>query len=176
MTSIAHHRYSLWVMFLATVNLIMMIVDYSFLASLVAKSNDPYGDLTPGDTHTLRLFWNDYVLIIATVLLFFAYAYTLRGKRHIHRIVRGLYVFTLSVLLIVVAAIYIDEQIRFANVFIAPGSYLVYKPFSCVGAETTSCNLILTNIFIALLTGMFSIVEMLWTFSIKPAEAKQELD
>ncbi|KAF9125531.1 hypothetical protein BGW39_007331 [Mortierella sp. 14UC] len=174
MTSIAHHRYRLWVMFLATVNLIIMVTDYSFLASLVAKVNDPYSDQTPGDTHTLRLFWTDHVLIVTTVLLFFAYVYSLRGKRHIHRIVRGLYILALAVLLIVVAAKYIDEQIKFANIFIAAGSSLVYKPFTCVGAETTSCNLILANIFIALLTGVFSFVEVLWTFSFKSIEAKQE--
>ncbi|KAG0281203.1 hypothetical protein BGZ95_006029 [Linnemannia exigua] len=174
MSSIVHHRYRLWVMFLATLNLIIMIADYSLLASLVANANDPYGDDTPGDSHTLHLFWTDYVLIVATVLTFFAYVYSLRGKRHAHRIVRGLYVLTLAVLLIVVTSKYIDDQIKFANIFIAAGSSLVYKPFTCVGAETTSCNLILANIFIALLTGVFSSVEVVWTFSFKPIEAKQE--
>ncbi|KAK3848483.1 MAG: hypothetical protein J3R72DRAFT_429122 [Linnemannia gamsii] len=175
MSSVVHHKYRLWVMFFATLNLIIMIADYSLLASLVAKANDPYNDETPGDSHTLRLYWSDYVLIVATVLLFFAYGYSLRGKRHIHRIVRGVYILTLAVLLIVVAAIYIVEQIKFANIFIAAGSSLIYKPFTCVGAETTSCNLILANIFIALLTGLFSFVETIWTFSFKPIEAKQEL-
>ncbi|KAF9149376.1 hypothetical protein BG015_008829 [Linnemannia schmuckeri] len=174
MSSIAHHRYRLWMMFLATLNLVMMIADYSFLAALVAKANDPYDSMTPGDTHTLLLFWNDYVLIVATVLIFFSYYYTLRGKRHTNRFARGVYVLALAVLLIIVAAKYIDEQIKFASIFIATGSSLIYKPFTCVGAETTSCNLILANIFIALFTGVFSLFEVLWTFSFKPLEAKQE--
>ncbi|KAG0284271.1 hypothetical protein BGZ97_008246 [Linnemannia gamsii] len=154
MDSIAHHKYRLWVMFLVTFNLIMMIADYSYLAALVAKANDPYDSMTPGDTHILRLFWTDY--------------------RHINRFARGFSVLALAVLLITVASKFIDEQIKFASIFIAPGSSLVYKPFTCVGAETTSCNLILANIFIALITGLFSFIEVLWTFSFKPFEAKQE--
>ncbi|KAG0060220.1 hypothetical protein BGZ89_012439 [Linnemannia elongata] len=174
MSSIVHHRYRLWLMFLATINLIIMIADYSFLASLVARANDPYDSMTPGDTHTLRLFWTDYVLIVSTVLIFFSYGYSLRGKRHINRFFRGFYVLALALLLIIVAAKYIDEQIKFASIFIASGSSLVYKPFVCVGAETTSCNLILANIFLALFTGIFSVFEVFWTFSFKPLEAKQE--
>ncbi|KAF8937999.1 hypothetical protein BGZ47_008766 [Haplosporangium gracile] len=174
MSSVAHHRYRLWMMFLVTLNLVMMIADYSFLASLVAKANDPYNWGTPGDTHTLRLFWTDYVLIVATILIFFSYGYSLRGKRHVNRFTRGIYVLVLGVLLIIVAAKYINDQIKFASIFIATGSSLIYKPFTCVGAETTSCNLILANIFIALITGVFSFFEVLWTFSFKPLEAKQE--
>ncbi|KAG9061280.1 hypothetical protein KI688_007618 [Linnemannia hyalina] len=174
MSAIAHHRYRLWLMFLVTLNLVMMIADYSFLASLVARANDPYDSMTPGDTHTLRLFWTDYVLIVSTVLIFFSYGYSLRGMRLINRFIRGFYVLALAVLLITVAAKYIDEQIKFASIFIASGSSLVYKPFTCVGTETTSCNLILANIIIALLTGVFSVVEVFWTLSFKPLEAKQE--
>ncbi|KAG0293471.1 hypothetical protein BGZ96_002813 [Linnemannia gamsii] len=176
MESIAHHKYRLWVMFLVTFNLIMMIADYSYLASLVARANDPFDTMTPGDTHTLRLFWTDYVLIIASILIFFGYAYSLWGKRHINRFARGFIILALAVLLITVASKFIDEQIKFASIFIASGSSLIYKPFTCVGAETTSCNLILANIFIALFTGLFSIVEVVWTFSFKPFEAKQEFE
>lgn len=161
-------------MFLATLNLVMMIADYSYLAALVAKANDPYDSMTPGDTHTLRLFWTDYVLIIVSIFIFIGYAYSLWGKRHINRFARGFSVLLLAVLLITVAAKFIDEQIKFASIFIASGSSLIYKPFTCVGVETTSCNLILANIFIALITGLFSTIEVVWTFSFKPLEAKQE--
>ncbi|KAG0203371.1 hypothetical protein BGX33_009156 [Mortierella sp. NVP41] len=174
MSILALHQYRVWVMFVVTLNLIMMIADYSYLADLVAKANDLYDSGTPGDTHTLKLFWTDYVLIIATVLLFFSYAYTLKGKRQINRFLRALYVLVLSILLITVAAKYIDDQIKFAKIFIAPGSSLIYKPFTCVGAETASCNLILANIFIALATGLFSTVEVFRSFFQKPLESKQE--
>jgi hypothetical protein len=160
-------------MFLATANLFVMIIDYSVLASRVAEAEDyDFSYDTPGTSHTLRLYWTDYILIIATVLLFFAYAHSQYAKRRIHHIARCLYVFTLAFLLIFVAAKYIHDQINFAATFIAPGSPLVYRPFTCFGSETASCLCILSNIFIALLTGVFSFVEVFWTFWFKPIEAK----
>ncbi|KAH7026957.1 hypothetical protein BKA57DRAFT_511721 [Linnemannia elongata] len=109
----------------------------SIVAPTVARANDPYDSMTPGDTHTLRLFWTDYVLIVSTVLIFFSYGYSLRGKRHINRFFPRVLRPCPGLLLITVAAKYIDEQIKFASIFIASGSSLVYKPFVCVGAETT---------------------------------------
>ncbi|KAF9918510.1 hypothetical protein FBU30_000165 [Linnemannia zychae] len=175
MSSLAYHRFRLSVMALAVLNLVVMIVDFSYLAAYVAMTNAAFDVGTLGDIYTLNLAWTDYVLIISTVLIFFAYAYSLKGKRNVNRKFRALSIFVFAVSLIVVAGKFMHDQIQFAKIFIAPGSFLVYKPFTCVGTETTSCNLIMTNIFIALFMGIFSLIEVGWTFSLKPYAAKQEV-
>ncbi|KAG0044997.1 hypothetical protein BGZ89_005802 [Linnemannia elongata] len=156
-------RVRIALLILATINFILMVALYSFQAYL---SNNPskYRD----EPRIPSLLWQDYILIIFSVLFVFVYYYALRGYRFMPKTARTVLLLVPAVLLIY-ASIFSMVQATDKD---GNGS-----AFKCGGRDRggqTWCRLNWTNKFISALLGFLVLGEIGLTMVWGPMEPQRD--
>ncbi|KAG0305254.1 hypothetical protein BGZ97_001176, partial [Linnemannia gamsii] len=140
-----------------------MLALYTFQAYL---SNNPSKYLN--EPRIPSLLWQDYILIILSVLFVFVYYYSLNGFWFMHKTARAVLLFVLAVLLIY-ASIFSMVQATDKD-----GNGSAFKCGGRGGGGRTWCSLNWTNKFIAALLGFFALYEIGLTMVWGPMELQRD--
>lgn len=156
-------RVRIALLILAIINFILMVALYSFQAYL---SNNP--SKYPDEPRIPSLLWQDYIIIIFSVLFVFVYCYALMGYRFIHKAARMVLLLVPAVLLIY-ASIFLMVQATDKD-----GNGSAFKCGGRDGGGKTWCSLNWTNKFISALLGFFVLFEIGLTMVWGPMEPQRD--
>ncbi|OAQ29446.1 hypothetical protein K457DRAFT_32318 [Linnemannia elongata AG-77] len=177
----------LWMAFVTMVNLIFIIVYHAWYipmaSEIKAKRSREMYDL--GITETDEGFhyeytWDDYAIIVPSVILLPAYIYSIWGKRSL---VPNKY--ARAVLMLLPALFMIGVQLRQVDLILqafhkvfkdAPAEYVV-SPFSCVPAGNSflaACIVGQSYQFVPVVVGFFVIIEVAVTLFRGPLHSPKE--
>ncbi|KAG0049972.1 hypothetical protein BGZ89_004015 [Linnemannia elongata] len=149
--------------FVALVNFSITIAFYAYLIPLINKVPDGFDS----GQEAYEFYWGDYTIIIASVVLLIAYLYSIWGKKaHIsNKYARAVLMLLPALFLIGVQLRQVDLTIKFAKMVneSRPSSALQIEPFSCAnsdGSVDAKCSLVMSHIFVPVVTGFLTIIEV----------------
>ncbi|KAK3839526.1 MAG: hypothetical protein JOS17DRAFT_729372 [Linnemannia elongata] len=161
-----------WMAFVTLVNLGIVIAYYSYLTHLI--NTDPEGDAR------YEYLWGDYAVIIASVILFPAYLYSIFVKRSLvsNKYARAALMHFPALFMIGVQLREVDLVMQSYNRLHegVPSEYRL-SPFSCSnhgGRVEPSCALVMSYIFVPVVTGFFVIIEVAFTLFRGPLHSPKE--
>ncbi|KAG0284272.1 hypothetical protein BGZ97_008247, partial [Linnemannia gamsii] len=155
-----------FVLFLTAVNLGLTIATYIHIGSLISRTNSPPSGIFP-------LQPIHYLEITTATFLFFGYIYSLFGNLvKLNRIVRALLMSILAIALLVVEIMFMIDQIQDNKTPDEDGNVSGMNPFSCPQGTGDMCYVANANLFVAIITGLFVLVEVVVTLVVK--EKKKE--
>lgn len=132
-----------WVAFLALINWIIVSVYYVYV---MPKNNKSLSEL---DSDAFIDFYRrDYMLILVSVLLLFAYVYSIRGKSlsTVHKYIRASLLSLSALFLLSLQLRAIDAKIGHADRTTDAG---LFDPFACTGAD---CHIFQSYMFFPMIT------------------------
>lgn len=146
-----------WVAFLALINLIIVSVYYGYV---MPKNNKGLSELD--SDAFIDFYWRDYMLILVSVLLLFAYVYSIWGKSlsTVHKYIRASLMSLPALFLLSLQLRAIDAKIRHAKFIERTTDAGFIYPFACTGAD---CHIFQSYMFFPVVTGFFALVEVLIT-------------
>ncbi|KAH7058064.1 hypothetical protein BKA57DRAFT_531355 [Linnemannia elongata] len=146
-----------WVAFLALINLIIVSVYYGYV---MPKNNKGLSELD--SDAFIDFYWHDYMLILVSVLLLFAYVYSIWGKSlsTVHKYIRASLLSLPALFLLSLQLRAIDPKIRHAKFIDRTTDAGFLDPFVCTGAD---CHIFQSYMFFPVITGFFALVEVLVT-------------
>ncbi|KAK3839527.1 MAG: hypothetical protein JOS17DRAFT_190089, partial [Linnemannia elongata] len=166
----------LWMAFVTLVNLSLLIAYYGYLVPSINKHaeqtdyNFPY-----------QFYWGDYAIIIASVILFPAYLYSILGKKPLVSNKYGR-----AALMLLPALFLLGLQIHQIDVTIKMVKWInerrsqqfgEMEPFSCAdsdGIVDPDCALSQSHTFVPVVTGFFVIIEVAVTLFRGPLHSPKE--
>ncbi|KAK3839539.1 MAG: hypothetical protein JOS17DRAFT_729391 [Linnemannia elongata] len=152
-----------WMVFIATLNFLGMIADYGYIGYRI-EQNKQYG-------FSRGLLWQDWGMIISAIGFFIFYILSLRGSgfQNVHKYLRTflLLVPTILVLYITCNAIHLT-LLAYSEFAMRRGYRDPESPFSCGDIENYPCYLWNTNLFMALITALFVVIEIVATLAWGP--------
>ncbi|KAG9061281.1 hypothetical protein KI688_007619 [Linnemannia hyalina] len=155
-----------FVLFLTTVNLGLTIATYIFISNLLGRKASSGNGMFPLEPI-------HYLEIALATFLFFGYLYSLCCNLYkLNRIFRVVLMSALAIALIVVQVIFMVDQIKDNNTPDEGGDVSKLGPFSCQGGGDM-CYVSNANLFVAIITGLFALVEAVVTLVVKE-EKKEE--
>ncbi|KAK5827763.1 hypothetical protein F5H01DRAFT_317097 [Linnemannia elongata] len=146
-----------WVALLALINLIIVSVYYGYV---MPKNNKGLSELD--SDAIIEFYWRDYMLILVSVLLLFAYVYSIWGKSlsTVHQYIRASLLSLLALFLLSLQLRAIDAKIRHAKFIDRTTDAGFLDPFACTGADR---HIFQSYMFFPEITGFFALVEVLVT-------------
>ncbi|KAG9070435.1 hypothetical protein KI688_007971 [Linnemannia hyalina] len=183
----------LWMAFVTLVNLSITIARYAYQIPLINKyadnaanaakaakaADEDYNDYSPDLRY--EYYWGDYAIIIASVVLFPAYLYSIWGKKPLvsNKYIRASLMLLPALFLISVQLRQIDVALMFFKFVVErSGRDRWIKPFSCAnsdGSVDAECTLMQSHIFVPIVTGFFAIIEVAVTFFRGPLHPAKEV-
>ncbi|KAF9130609.1 hypothetical protein BGX30_013449 [Mortierella sp. GBA39] len=145
-----------FVLFLTTVNLGLTIATYIYISNLLSRNPSSGSAMFPLEPI-------HYLEIALATFLFFGYLYSLCCNLYkLNRIFRVVLMSALAIALIVVQVIFMVDQINDNKTPDEDGDVSKLGPFSCQGGGNM-CYVSNANLFVAIITGLFVLVEAVVT-------------
>ncbi|KAF9546131.1 hypothetical protein EC957_010117 [Mortierella hygrophila] len=176
----------LWMAFVTLFNLSIIIAWCAYLiplnnkyADIAAKADhDTYNDFNPIQRY--EYYWGDYAIIIASVVLFPAYLYSIWGKKPLvsNKYTRAFLMLLPALFLIGVQLRQVDVTLMFIKFVVDRPRKSGFNPFSCAnsdGSVNADCALIQSHIFVPIVTGFFTIIEVAVTLFRGPLHSAKEI-
>ncbi|KAF9134765.1 hypothetical protein BGX30_011782 [Mortierella sp. GBA39] len=159
-----------------TYDRIIVIALHAHLIPLINKHADNSSGYDPIQRY--EYYWGDYAIIIASVVLFPAYLYSIWGKKPLvsNKYARASLMLLPALFLIGVQLRQVDLALKFAK-FIKERRGLEFEPFSCAssnGHVDADCALSQSYIFVPIVTGFFTIIEVAVTLFRGPLHPAKE--
>ncbi|KAF9328910.1 hypothetical protein BGZ91_000792 [Linnemannia elongata] len=138
-----------WVAFLALINLIIVSVYYVYVVYVMPKNNKGLSEL---DSDALIDFYRrDYMLKLVSVLLLFAYVYSIWGKSlsTVHKYIRASLLSLPALFLLSLQLRAIDAKIGHAKFIDRTTDAGLFDPFACTDAD---CHIFQSYMFFPVIT------------------------
>ncbi|KAG0284987.1 hypothetical protein BGZ96_010709 [Linnemannia gamsii] len=154
----------LWLTFVCLVNLVTIGTFYGWYVGLVNEQQSSIG-------HPRYVYeWDNYGMIISSVLIFIAYLYSIWGKKTLtsNKYARAVLMLIPGLILLGISLHQVRLQIKKAK-FVNDHRVTDegnFNPFSCAGYGgdlTEMCVVIQCYIFVPIITGFFVIIEVFVT-------------
>ncbi|KAF9546136.1 hypothetical protein EC957_010122 [Mortierella hygrophila] len=149
-----------WMVFITTLNFLSMIAYYGYTGYEIEQSKK-YG------YNDGNLRWGDWTIIISAIGFFIFYILSLRGSgfQNVHKYLR-----TFLLLVPTIMVLYIT--CKSINLELWAHSHLHYQgpPFTCGDIGNYPCYLLYTNMFMALISALFVVIEIGATLAWGPLE------
>ncbi|KAI1312991.1 hypothetical protein EDD11_002812 [Mortierella claussenii] len=155
-STIGLRRLRIWLIILSFLTVAMMIACYIRYAA-------------SWDYHVI-LPWQDIILIILTVLLFFSYIYSVKGKSRLHKGIRAFLMLFLCTFLLGLQSKSISLEVDYSNTPYA--KEYGYKAFQCF-PYYDYCYMCWSFTFLSMLVSIFGIVDVAWTLKAGPLDPAQ---
>ncbi|KAG0363188.1 hypothetical protein BGX24_004952 [Mortierella sp. AD032] len=166
----------IWVAFLTFINLAVTISSFSYYAAMIEVARrDPQDE-----RHYTGLAWGDICSIITSVILFGIYAYSFWARNKVTSLIQNKFLRAILILIPAVLLLYIDcryiNALRITQNHINesrrnryPELYdeIKVEVFVC-DKENTLCFLMLSRLFLGVITGLFVAVEVAMSFFMSP--------
>ncbi|KAG0289590.1 hypothetical protein BGZ96_006877 [Linnemannia gamsii] len=158
-----------WMVFIATLNLLGMLIYYGYLGYYIENQKRySYYNSSP-------LLWGDWVTIITAIGYFIFYIFALRGVgfQNIHKYLRAF-----LLLIPTIAMLYLTCKIINITLLNYNGDHSYGSgydsdfpgPFDCLSIENYGCYMSYTNLFMSLITALFVVIEIGMTLAWGPLE------
>ncbi|KAG0293472.1 hypothetical protein BGZ96_002814 [Linnemannia gamsii] len=158
-------------LFLISVNLGLTIATYIHIGKLLSNSRS--NSKSSSSSSVFPLAPINYLEITAATFLFFGYLYSLFANLlKLNRVVRALLLSILAIILLVVNIIFMVDLIKDNKTSDENGDVSNTNPFSCPPFAGDMCYVSNANMFGAIITGLFVLVEVVVTLFVK--EKKKE--
>lgn len=159
-----------FVLFLITVNLGLTIATYIHIGNILSSGRS---DSRSSSSSMFPLEPIHYLEIITATFLFFGYLYSLFANLFkLNRIVRAILMSILAITLLVVDIMFMVDQIQDNKTPDKDGNVSGMNPFSCPQGAGDMCYVANANMFSAIITGLFVLIEVVVTLVVK--EKKKE--
>ncbi|KAK3839528.1 MAG: hypothetical protein JOS17DRAFT_190091, partial [Linnemannia elongata] len=162
-----------WMAFVTLVNLSIVIAYHGYLIRLINMNAEGEG--------RYEYYWGNYAVIIASVILFPAYLYSILGKKPLvsNKYIRAVLMLLPALFLIGVQLHQVDVRIKRVKEFneFLGEEFSKIEPFSCAssdGSEDPNCVLVQSYTFIPVVTGFFVIIEVAVTLFRGPLHSPKE--
>lgn len=149
---------------ITTLNFLGMVACYAFVAYMMDRRKQ-YG-------YDGALAWQDWAIIICTIGFFIFYILSLRGSgfQQVHKYLRTFLLLVPTILVLYITCNAIHLTLLYYSEYASSG-YDYLPPFTCGNywdLEDTSCYLNNTNLFMALITALFVVIEIVATLAWGP--------
>ncbi|KAF9900414.1 hypothetical protein EC991_007348 [Linnemannia zychae] len=165
-----------WMALITLANLCIAVAFYAWLVPLSNSSR------TDSDIR-YNLTWTDVAVLIASPVLFFAYLYSIWGKARLSKSVRAPLMLLPALFLLGIRLRQIHLQVGLYKMINAERQSMMpdwafeeVQPFVCMGKVDSTCGILQASIFIPVIVGIFTVIEVFVTLFRGPSNPAIKVD